>query len=42
MNLSLLNAYAQSGMRSYFFDMEQRLKAFGYRDGLMSATDMGK
>ncbi|MBW1828531.1 MAG: hypothetical protein JRI74_03840 [Deltaproteobacteria bacterium] len=41
-NLSILNAYAQSGMRSYFFDMEQSLKAFGYRGALFVGNRYGK
>jgi hypothetical protein len=33
-DLSILNAYGQAGMRSYFFDTEQSLKALGYRGAL--------
>ena len=40
-NLAMLNAYAQAGMRSYFFDMEQRLKALGYRGGLYVGNRYG-
>ncbi|MBW1828338.1 MAG: hypothetical protein JRI74_02840, partial [Deltaproteobacteria bacterium] len=40
-NLSILNAYAQAGMRSYLFDMEQHLKALGYRGALFVGNRYG-
>ena len=41
LNLSILNAYAQAGMRSYLFDMEQHLKALGYRGALFVGNRYG-
>lgn len=40
-DLSILNAYAQAGMRSYLFDMEQHLKTFGYRGALYVGNRYG-
>jgi N-methylhydantoinase A/oxoprolinase/acetone carboxylase beta subunit len=42
LNLCIFNAYAQAGMRSYFFDMEQNLKSFGYRGTLFAGNRYGK
>jgi len=40
-DLSILNAYGQAGMRSYLFDMEQHLKALGYRGALYVGNRYG-
>ena len=39
--LTMLNTYAQSTMRKYCFDLEQKLKSWGYRGGLFLANRYG-